>query len=66
MRSTVKPGEMIHKEIRRFLDSVFDGSAGPLVAHLAEMDELSVGDLKAIEQRLDENGPKPPGKRRRR
>ena len=65
-RSTVKPGEMIHQEIRRFLDSVFDGSAGPLVAHLAEMDELSVGDLKAIEQRLDENGPKPPGKRRRR
>jgi len=39
-RSTVTPRAMIRKEIRRFLDSVFDGSADSLVSHLAEMKEL--------------------------
>jgi predicted transcriptional regulator len=43
---------MIRKEIRRFLDSVFDGSADSLVSHLAEMKELSLSDLREIEQQL--------------
>lgn len=52
-RSRVKPGAMIRKEIRRFVDALFDGAAGPLVAHLAEMDELSMEDLREIERSLD-------------
>jgi len=49
-RSTVKPAAMIRKEIRRFLDSLFDGAAAPLMAHLAEMDAVSLEDLRAIER----------------
>ena len=48
-RSTVTPRAMIRKEIRRFLDSVFDGSADSLVSHLAEMNELSLADIREIE-----------------
>ncbi len=51
-RSAVKPAAMIRKEIRRLLDSLFDGSASPLVAHLAEMDELSLDDLREVERQL--------------
>lgn len=56
-RSMVRPSSMIRKEIRRFLDSVFDGSAGPLVAHLADMEELGVEDLRELEKILDRKGP---------
>ena len=49
-RSTVKPTAMIRKEIVRFLDSLFDGAAAPLVAHLAEMDAVSLEDLREIER----------------
>jgi predicted transcriptional regulator len=49
-RSTVAATPMIRREIRRFLERLFDGSARPLVAHLAEMDELSLEDLKEIEK----------------
>ncbi len=52
-RSRVKPRDMIRKEIRRFLDSLFNGEAGPLVAHLADMDELTVGDLRELERTLE-------------
>jgi hypothetical protein len=34
------------------VDGLFGGSAAPLVAHLADMNELSLDDLKAIETRL--------------
>ena len=51
-RSTVKPRAMIRKEIRRLLDALFDGQAVPLVAHLAEMDELSLDDLREVEKAL--------------
>ncbi len=54
-KSTVKPRAMIRKEIRRLLDSLFDGEAVPLVAHLAEMDELSLDDLQEIEQTLNKD-----------
>jgi BlaI family penicillinase repressor len=49
-RSAVAPTPIIQQEIRRFLDGLFNGSAAPLVAHLAEMNELSLEDLKEIEK----------------
>lgn len=55
-RSTVKPAAMIRKEVRQFLDSVFDGAAAPLVRHLAEMDAVSLEDLRRIEEFLDDEG----------
>jgi predicted transcriptional regulator len=59
-RSTVRPASMIRKEIRHLLDSLFDGAAGPLVEHLADMDKLSLEDLRAVEKQL-----RPRGKARR-
>lgn len=53
-RSTVSESAMIRKEIKRFLDSLFDGSATPLVAHLAEMDEISLEDLRDLESLAEE------------
>jgi BlaI family penicillinase repressor len=62
--STVTVRALVHYEIRRFLDLVFDGAAAPLVARLAEMDALSLGDLREIEDRLGKSrkkkGPKAP------
>jgi hypothetical protein len=43
---------MLRKEIKRFLTVVFDGSAAPLVSQLANMDELTLEDLKAVEEQL--------------
>jgi predicted transcriptional regulator len=44
---------MIRKEIQQFLDILFDGSASPLVSHLADMDALSVEDLRELEKQLE-------------
>lgn len=61
-RSLVPASDMIHKEIKRFLDTMFGGSASPLVSHLAEMDAVSAEDLRLLEDMLDPphepNGPK--------
>ena len=43
---------MIRKEITRLLDVMFDGAAGPLVAHLADMRQVTIEDLREIERRL--------------
>ena len=43
---------MLKKEIKRFLDVAFDGAAAPLLAHLADMDELSLEDLREIEKHM--------------
>jgi len=51
-RSEVPASDITRKEIRRLLDSLFDGSALSLVSHLADMKELSVEDLHEIEQTL--------------
>ena len=51
-RSTVSAGAMIRKEIRRLMDTLFDGSGAPLVAHLADMEAIDLADLKEIERRL--------------
>jgi BlaI family penicillinase repressor len=55
-RSKVSPSAMLKKEIRQFLDVAFDGSAAPLVAQLARMQELTMEDLKEIERVLTDEG----------
>jgi len=49
-RSAVTPSAMLSKEIRRFLDAAFDGSAAPLVAQLADMKEVSLEDIRELER----------------
>jgi BlaI family penicillinase repressor len=51
-RAEVSATEMIRKEIRRLLDSLFDGAAPELVSHLADMKELSLDDLRELEEGL--------------
>ena len=51
-RSAVSPPDMIRREIRRLIDMLFDGAAMPLVAHLAEMEAVSIEDLQVLEDRL--------------
>jgi BlaI family penicillinase repressor len=51
-RSAIPASAMIRKEINRLLDIVFDGAAQPLMAHLADMQQVTVDDLKVIEERL--------------
>jgi len=62
-RSAVPSSAIVQKEIRRFLDVVFDGAAAPLVAQLVEMDEVSVDDLREIEKRM-RDGRERAGRRR--
>jgi len=50
----VEAPAMIRKEIDRFLDAVFGGSAAPLVAHLADMDAISLDDLRELERHISE------------
>ena len=54
-RSRVKPSAMIRKEIGRLLDTFFDGAAAPLVAHLADMQAVTIEDLRELEAQLREN-----------
>jgi BlaI family penicillinase repressor len=51
-RAAVPRAAVIRHEIRRFLDVMFDGAAGPLVAHLADMDAVGLDDLKNLERQL--------------
>jgi predicted transcriptional regulator len=53
-RSRVAAPAMIRKEIGRFLDAMFDGAAAPLMTHLADMDALSLEDLRELEKQLRE------------
>ena len=64
-RSMVSKPAMLRKEIRRFLDATFDGLATPLVAQLADMDALSLEDLREVERQLDDETDLP-GRRKRR
>lgn len=50
--SKVSAPAMIRKEIRRFLDGLFDGAGAPLVAHLAEMDAVTLEELRVAERHL--------------
>ena len=56
-RSTVTSSSMIQKEIRTFINGLFGGSAAPLMAHLADMNEVSLDDLREIERRLAKTPP---------
>ena len=58
--SAVSAGAMIRREVGRLLDTLFDGSAEPLMSHLVDMDAVSAADLKAAEERLKS---KPEGER---
>ncbi len=55
-RSTVAMPAIIRKEIRRFLELLFDGAAAPLVSHLADMEALTLEDLESLEKTLKEQG----------
>ena len=52
-RPAVSRPRMIRREVKRFLDAIFDGAAIPLVSHLADMDALGLEDLRALEQALE-------------
>ena len=65
-RPAVSQSQMLRKEVRRFLDTAFGGVATPLIAHLADMNELSLDDLRAVERQLEnDNGPSSPEQGRR-
>jgi len=51
-RSAVSPSAMLGKEVRRFLEAAFDGAAAPLVAQLADMNEVSLEDIRELEQHV--------------
>jgi BlaI family penicillinase repressor len=51
-RSSVSPTAMLGKEVRRFLDAAFDGAAAPLVAQLADMNEVTLEDIRELEEHL--------------
>jgi BlaI family transcriptional regulator, penicillinase repressor len=53
-RPAVSVSEIVRKEIRRFLDGLFDGGAPELVSRLADMNELTVDDLREAERTLGE------------
>ena len=58
-KATVARPAMMKKEIRRFLNTLFDGSAPDLVAQLAEMDALSLTDLRELEETLSDRKGEP-------
>ena len=64
-RAAAPRAAVIRHEIRRFLDVLFDGAAAPLVAHLAEMDAVSLDDLKELERHLAQGSRMSTGRKRR-
>ena len=55
-RSAVSPSAMLGKEVRRFLDAAFDGAAAPLVAQLADMNKVTLADIRELEQYVARSG----------
>ncbi len=53
-RSLVDLAAVRRRELGRFIDTLFGGRAGGLVATLADMDALSVDDLRELERHLGE------------
>jgi predicted transcriptional regulator len=51
-RPAVQRGDYVAGESRRLIDRLFGGKLTPLVAHLAERDELSAQDIAEIESLL--------------
>lgn len=52
-RPAVQRERVLTDRLRQFLKTVFDGQAGELVLRLVEEAELSPGDLKQIEARIE-------------
>ena len=48
-QSSVSSAAMIRREVRRLVDRLFDGEGAPLVAQLADMDAITLEDLREIE-----------------
>ena len=61
-RAAVPRTAVVRHEIRRFLDVMFDGAAGPLVVHLADMHAVSLEELKRLEGQLEKGRRKPKAK----
>ena len=53
-RPAVERADYVAGESRRLIDRLFGGRVTPLVAHLAERDELTPGDIAEIEAILRE------------
>lgn len=51
-RPLVARDDYVARESRRLMDRLFGGRLTPLVAHLAERDELTAGDIAEIEALL--------------
>lgn len=51
-RPAVERGDYVAGESRKLIDRLFGGKLTPLVAHLAERDELSAQDIAEIESLL--------------
>jgi BlaI family transcriptional regulator, penicillinase repressor len=52
-RSRVSQTEMMRKEVGRFLDTMFDGSAISLMSQLVDMESVTATDLEQLQQYLD-------------
>ena len=49
-RATIEEEKMLPKLVQRFVDGVLGGSAGPLVAYLADSKKLSAKDLQTLKR----------------
>ena len=47
--------EVVKENLSSFLDTVLDGTFGPLVAYLAEKKKLKPGEIKELEKLLKDN-----------
>ena len=53
-RAAVRKSSSIKTAARAFLDSVFDGQSGPLLAHFVKSQRLSKEELQQLRELLDE------------
>ena len=53
-RSTRPERQVVRSMVREFVGRVFGGSAGPLLAHLVEDEQLSLEELDALARRIRE------------
>ena len=55
-RSRVAKTAMMRKEVGRFLDTMFDGSALSLMSQLVDMKSLDKADLAKLDEYLEGHG----------
>ena len=51
-KSKVAQAEVVKENLSSFLDTVLDGTFGPLVAYLAEKKKLKPGEIRELEELL--------------